>query len=255
MATAELFDPATGTWSPTGPLVYARVGAVAATLSDGRVLVVGSTTGPRGGVTVDPGAFASAEIYDPRTGRFSLTGELPAIDRAAIEAQGAPDANPVPEGAPEMDDIGTLVALKDGGALLIGHSQYWKHQGAIARSFRYDAGSGRWAEIGKTYINVGEPSPVVLIIPGARDLARAAAARLPDGGVIIAESSWNLLTQAAHRYDPATDTWSELPSMPEPGGVGGPALVLADGSVLILVVTPQPDGNAMSSAIRFVPGH
>ena len=43
--------------------------------------------------------------------------------------------------------------------------------------------------------------------------------------------------------------------MPEPGGVGGPALVLADGSVLILVVTPQPDGNAMSSAIRFVPGH
>ena len=254
MATTELFDPTAGTWSPTGPLTYARVGAVAATLSDGRVLVVGSTTGPLGGVTVDPGAFESAEIYDPAAGRFNLTGGLPDIDRAALEAQGAPNANPVPEGTPTIEEIGALVALDDGGAVLVGHAQFWKHQGEITRSFRYGASSGTWTEIGQTYIRVGEPSPNLLIIPGARDLAHAVAARLPDGGVLIAESSWIQPTQLADRYDPATDTWSKLPPMPEPGGVGGPAVALADGSVLILVVTASPDGIAMSSAIRFVPG-
>ena len=43
LATAELYDPVTDTWSATGPMRYARYGAEAATLADGRVLVVGSS--------------------------------------------------------------------------------------------------------------------------------------------------------------------------------------------------------------------
>jgi N-acetylneuraminic acid mutarotase len=42
LATAELFDPATGEWTPTGNLNYARAGAPAVTLADGRVLIVGT---------------------------------------------------------------------------------------------------------------------------------------------------------------------------------------------------------------------
>jgi hypothetical protein len=42
LATAELFDPATGTWSTTGSMAYARNGADAVTLADGRVLVFGA---------------------------------------------------------------------------------------------------------------------------------------------------------------------------------------------------------------------
>jgi hypothetical protein len=254
MATAELFDPATGTWSPTGPLTYARVGAAAVTLSDGRILVIGSTTGPEGGVDVAPGAFGSSEIYDPATGRFGQTGGLPDIDRAALEAQGAPGANPIPDGDPEVDYVGTLVALDDGGAVLVGYAQSWKHEGDITRSFRYDPTSGTWKEIGQTYIAIGEPSPVTLTNPGAPDLTRAAVARLSDGSVLIAESSRNLPTLATHRYEPATNTWSELASMPEPGGAVGPAVVLADGSIFILILTQASDGNSVSSAIRFVPG-
>lgn len=255
LATTELFDPATGGWSPTGPLTFARVAPAMVTLSDGRVLVVGSRIGVTfAPVTVDPGAFDSAEIYDPAVGRSSLTGKLPAIDPAAIEAEGTPDANPVPDGPPQLDEIGSLIALDDGGAVLIGYAQSWKHQGEITRSFRFDARSGTWTEIGQTYISVGEPTPVVLTIPGARDLARAAATRLPDGSLLIAESSLLRPTVSVHRYDPATDMWTDLPSMPEPGGVVGPAVVLADGSVLILVVSQSSDSIALTSAIRFVPG-
>lgn len=253
MATAELFDPATGTWSPTGPLTYARVGAAAVTLADGRVLVVSSTTGPRGGVAVDPGAFGSAEIYDPQTGRFSLAGEFPNIDRAALEAQGAPNANPVPDGSPTIDDIGTLVPLDDGGAVLVGHAQYWKHQGDIARSFRFDARAVRWTEIGQTYIVVAEPTIVNLTVPGARNLARAMVARLPDGGVLVVESDYGETPGSAQRYDPGADAWSALPSLPEPRS-GCATVVLADGSVLLIGgFGLGPDSQWLASSIRFVP--
>ena len=53
MATAELFDPTTGSWSQTGPMTYARIGAAAVTLADGRVLVFGSHGGAGSGVDVD----------------------------------------------------------------------------------------------------------------------------------------------------------------------------------------------------------
>ena len=140
MATSEVFDPATGTWSSTGPMKYARLGASAVTLSDGRVLVFGSGGGDGSGITVDGGAFDSAEIYDPATGKFSLAGTLPPYDAAAIEAKGAPNANPIPSSPAEIGP-GILVALPDGGAVLIGVDYYWKHQGDLTRSFRYDAGT------------------------------------------------------------------------------------------------------------------
>lgn len=63
----EIFDPATNSWSRTGPLVIARQGHTATLLADGRVLVVGGVD-----VVADLWAtVASAEIYDPTTDRWS----------------------------------------------------------------------------------------------------------------------------------------------------------------------------------------
>ncbi len=74
MMTAELYDPATGTFSATGSLSVARYNHTATLLPNGKVLVVGgqgnfSSTG----AYVD---YASAELYDPATGTFSATGSL-----------------------------------------------------------------------------------------------------------------------------------------------------------------------------------
>jgi hypothetical protein len=64
--TAEIYDPATGLWSPTGQMIYPRARFQGILLQDGRVLVLGGYRNFPDGV--------STEIYDPVTGTFSLTG-------------------------------------------------------------------------------------------------------------------------------------------------------------------------------------
>ena len=59
---AEIYDPATGTWSDTGAMASDRLYHTATMLPDGRVLILaGIATG---------GAIAPAEIYDPASGAF-----------------------------------------------------------------------------------------------------------------------------------------------------------------------------------------
>jgi hypothetical protein len=72
--SAELYDPASSTWSPTGSMVAQRVGHTLTLLvtgpNAGKVLVAGG--GQRIGLTVE----ARCELYDPATGTFALTGSL-----------------------------------------------------------------------------------------------------------------------------------------------------------------------------------
>jgi hypothetical protein len=58
IASAELYNPGTGTWSATGSMATGRFEHTATLLPDGRVLVTGgaSSAGP---------ATATAEVYTP----------------------------------------------------------------------------------------------------------------------------------------------------------------------------------------------
>jgi len=67
--TAELFDPATETFSATGELNQARKFATATLLPSGKVLITGGQDS--GGAVL-----TSAELYDPSTGSFTLTGKM-----------------------------------------------------------------------------------------------------------------------------------------------------------------------------------
>ena len=256
LATAELFDPSTGQWSSTGSMRFARAGAAAATLSDGRILVVGPSSSGNGSgdARMDPRVYGTAEVYDPATGRFSPVGSLPPIERAAISAAGVN----LPTSDPSWTQIGTLVALPDGGALLVGHIDEWKHEGSVTRSFRFDAPSGRWRQVGPASAGVNDwKAGTWRQTPGV-DLAGAFAAALPGGHVLVAggttyngTDSWEN-SRVARLYDPATNTWSSLPSMPT-GRQGGLAVALADGSVLLIGGNETSTDSDASTAVRFAP--
>ncbi len=70
LASAEIYDPTTDTWTPTGSMNDARASFSLVALPDGRLLALGG---------VDPGyhVLSTAEIYDPATGKWQRTGSLP----------------------------------------------------------------------------------------------------------------------------------------------------------------------------------
>ena len=94
LASAELYDPRTGTFTATGSMTVDRDGAVAVLLQDGRVLVAGGWVNAGDNSETET---ASAELYDPQSGTFTATG--------AMSARGA---------------VPTAVLLPDGHVLVIG---------------------------------------------------------------------------------------------------------------------------------------
>jgi len=69
--SAELYDPAAGRFTRTGDMTVRRHKHDAVRLADGRALLVGGSDEHD-----NAGLYHSAELYDPRTGRFQPTGDL-----------------------------------------------------------------------------------------------------------------------------------------------------------------------------------
>jgi hypothetical protein len=292
LATVEVFDPATDAWTGAGSLRYARVGAQAVTLADGRVLVAGSWTdfmswNSAAEVRVDPRAVETAEIYDPHTGRSTLTGAFPRM--AGPDSQGpsptpAPSTDyaapspwspfPAPDENVGITAPGTLVATDDGGALVVGQVSSWSKDGAGMtgiRVLRLNPATNAWTTLDQRVLMVEqfeENVPISSPYPSFKTVTRyrvtesvqghareaAMVTRLADGRVLVAggldydnaasmpEANPIGATSKADLYDPATDTWTALPSLPSPW-VNGTAVALPDGSALIMGGTQSVTGS------------
>lgn len=69
LASAELYNPSTGTWAATGSMSTGRYSFVLVALPNGHVLAAGGTNCGGGGLT-------SAELYNPTTGTWTPTGSM-----------------------------------------------------------------------------------------------------------------------------------------------------------------------------------
>jgi large repetitive protein len=236
--SAEVYDPAAGTFSPTGSMAAARVAPSATLLPDGRVLVAG---GHVEGGTWRP--VASTEVFDPGTGTFATTGSV-STPRWGHTATLLPDGRVLvvggmgPQGplsSAELFDPATgtfrptgnlevprrrhtATLLADGRVLVVGG--VGPRASTLASAELYDPATGRFSGT------------------GAMRQARSdhAATLLPDGPVLISGGMSERPTRSlagAELYDPRTGRFRPTGSMTR-SRANHAAVLLPDGRVLLV---------------------
>jgi len=219
LATAEIYDPRTGSWTPTGSMARPRSGHTATLLPDGSVLVAGGSAGD------DPtDALATAERYDPVSGSW-----LPAGTMASTREHG--------HSATLLDDGRVLVAGgSEQGVISPGGEPYTFRTDDLRSSEIYDPGLGAWTPAGA--------------MSQRRSMHTATA--LNDGTVLVTGGVTDglpITDRSAERFDPARESWTEIPDL-STVRIGQSATLLADGSVL---VAGGNGGGSPATAERFVP--
>jgi hypothetical protein len=200
-ATAEVYDPATGNWTPAGTMRDERFHATATLLDSGRVLVTGGRDGAN-----DP--VQTTDIYDPATNTWSPGPDLDA-PRVEHNASLLPDGRVLITGGsgtvgtllydparnafdsgpplPFVEAQQTSTALPNGDVLLAGSSP--RH------GLRYRYSTGKWVSAGAA------------TLPDRTDYG---IAELPDGRVLMAGGYDGIRWSDAWLWTPPTTSIGDL---------------------------------------------
>ena len=191
-----------GPFFATGDPIEDRVGHRATRLRDGRVLILGGWSSDVWGP--GPDRFASAEIYDPKTGSFTSTG--------AMRVSQVPDADDTEFGQ-------FTLQLRDGRVLVLGDRKYsWGVQ-------VFDPVTGTFSHLGSLgpeEVTVGQPIAGVQLVDG----------RILLFGPPLDRSSTIDSDAMAYELDLAQPRATKIADLPGCRGVHD-AVVLADGRVVL----------------------
>jgi len=138
LSSAELYDPATGSWSTTSGLGTPRFNHTATLLPSGKVMVAGG----RLGSPDSPSYISSAELYDPATGSWSSTGSLGTARK-----------------------FHTATLLPSGKVLVAGGEG---SSGSLNSAELYDPATGSWSSTGR--LDTARSSHTATLLPSGKVL-------------------------------------------------------------------------------------
>lgn len=209
LPSAEIFDPVTSTFTPTGSMLSSRVAFSMTTLRDGRVLVVGGQVASADGA-VDIG---DAEVYDPASGTFAATDAM-ASSRGSNLAVRLADGRVL------------VMEVSHGGDLAPGRTQIWDPTTGTftpGTDTPRRAGTATLLQDGTVFMT-GEWNAIYLA----------------DGSIAPASGTWSGI------HDPSTGVTRETAA---PHGWSPTSTLLGDGRVLLVggladgLVRPESGGH------------
>ena len=238
LASAELYNPSSDTWTATGTMNAIRGGHTATPLRDGKVLVTGGASAGSDSFAL----LASAELYDPSRGIWTATGNMADV-RTSHTATLLRDGNVLVAGgivfgAGDLRFLGsaelyhpssgswtptgdmnqprsyhTTTMLADGRVLVAAGNNT---SGPVVPAELYDPSQGVWTATGS--------------MAGGR--FGYTATLMADGKVLVAGGSDGSSLLGAELYDPSSGAWTATGSMVTPR-LNHTATVLPDGKVLV----------------------
>lgn len=203
---AEVFDPATGTWTATSePMSSARFEHTATLLGDGRVLLVGGQGAAVEGIS---GPLQTTELYDPAIDAFVRSTDL---------------------SEPRANHTATL--LDNGGVLITGGTGGPAGDRSLATAELFDAGAARWDQV----------APMTNARTGHTATLLADGRVLVAAGETIGRSRRSI--DSSEVFNPDEQSWRSGGTLPCPRSEQAAAL-LSDGSVIVVAGDASFPGQA-----------
>jgi hypothetical protein len=262
LASAELYDPVSGSWTETMPMARAHVRSTSTLLSSGLVLVVGG----RGTSAVD-----IAELYDPASHLWTLTDDQPAAAHHQHTATLLADGRVLISGGydPYAPLDGAELFEPDGDTFAAASSMGIQRTAHVALRLTHGSEADKVLVVGGTSLEGQVLRDTELFDPandawkpgpGSLNEARSynTAFELDDGEVVVAGGTtvsgvgpdhitFTTLDSTEAR-EPGSGAWTQLPGMHVArgahtmtqlrgsvalvtGGVGGDAAMLASAEI------------------------